>query len=168
MRARGTNRGERECGEEGGTGGREYLSESLTDYLYTYMLTSVIPCLVCFSFCGCGSACIGFSRSRCSSVNTLLESAAFTSVMCVILCFTGVSSRQGCHVQLSSSGPSEVMVLQRRASTPADFLCSDDSTKSKKHTAATACKPPFFKHQTAGAEERKPEPPEQEGRQVFI
>lgn len=57
MRARGTNRGERECGEEG-ENWWEYLSESLTDYLYTYMLTSAIICFARFSFRGCGSASI--------------------------------------------------------------------------------------------------------------
>lgn len=34
----------------GGAGGRDYLSESLTDYLYTYVLTSMIVCFVCFCF----------------------------------------------------------------------------------------------------------------------
>lgn len=38
---------------------REYLSESLTDYLFTYTLACVcafvIVCVVCFSVCVCGS-----------------------------------------------------------------------------------------------------------------
>lgn len=38
-------------GRRGETGGREYLSESLTDYLYTYVLTSVYVCV-------CARACV--------------------------------------------------------------------------------------------------------------
>lgn len=43
-------------GRRGAAGG-EYLSESLTDYLYTYMLASLIIWFACSSVRGCGSAC---------------------------------------------------------------------------------------------------------------
>lgn len=60
MRARGTNRGEGQGGRrEGDWCEREYLSESLTDYLFMYTLACVcafvIACVVCFSVCRCGS-----------------------------------------------------------------------------------------------------------------
>lgn len=51
-------RRERMWGGGGETGGREYLSESLTDYLHTYTLTSVVICFACFAFGGCGATCI--------------------------------------------------------------------------------------------------------------
>lgn len=88
MRARGTNRGEGEGGRrEGDWWEREYLSESLTDYLFTYTLAcvcaSVIVCVVCFPGCGCGSEHM-LTVGCCSQFAQTLHSYRALSRNCIL------------------------------------------------------------------------------------
>lgn len=153
LRARGTNRGE---GEWGGAGGREYLSESLTDYLYMYMLTSMCVCTHICDHMFCLLFFIWLWVFMHSDSNFLEAALVFCFQMflskygwiiiyihiwCLFLLFC-VSNRQWypgaavkpLHRWHLGDGPVEHATTQ----TPADLLCSDYPTKSKTYSCHSA------------------------------